>query len=130
LKAALFSVFKTFTDNAKKSSNPINIVEEIKILLSNWRGLFSRFVPNEKVQLQAIAVIEEICIEIPDLTDAFHVIIMIMNSELNAIGDEILKNWAEAEESVYSTSEEDKVIPEEFHKKFVEKMKKYIEQEI
>ena len=104
-------------------------VQPMDELIVKWKGLFTRFVVNEDIELQLISVLEDICIELPEIGESFHVIVQILNKEENLIvKDDSIKSWAVLDESKYKTSEEEIIIPNEYHRKFVEKMRKYIEQ--
>jgi hypothetical protein len=97
--------------------------------LESWKGLYSRFVPNEGEQLNFISVLEDICNENPKAIEFFHVIIQLLNSEkFSVLDDEVLKDWGCSKLSEFPTSEGDKTISEEYHKLFVDKMKKFLDQ--
>ncbi len=94
----------------------------------NWKRIFPRFVTNETEQINFLAVLEDTCIHIPEFIDVFHVIVQYLNSDdFNVIQDEVLKNWAESDNSSYPTYEDTIDISDEYHKLFVEKMKKYLD---
>ena len=98
-------------------------------MLNNWKGIFSRFVPNESEKLKFLSVLEDLCIENTPFIDVFHVIVQLLNSDdFSVLPDEIIKSWATDPTSSYPSSEEDKVIPDEYHKLFVEKMRKFLDQ--
>lgn len=101
----------------------------IKELLLNWKPLFTRFVPNEEEELDFIAVLEDLCIHHFQFNEVFHVVLQLLNSEdINAICDDSIKKWSVLEKSKFSTSEGNKIIPQEHHLLFLDKMKKFIEQ--
>ncbi len=96
--------------------------------LKNWNPLFQRIVPSDKEKLELIAVIEDLCIENEKLKDAFHIIIQYLNSELKVIDDQNLISWSQANGSSYILMEGYYEIEQNSHKKFVEKLSKYISQ--
>lgn len=131
LKATLSIIFKDFENKSLVNASRFekahigNLIQ----LLRNWKGLFSRFVTNENQQLEFIAVLEDLCLESSKFIDVFHIIIQYLNSdEFNVINDVILKKWSKIEESTYPKSNEVRVVPQEYHKLFLEKMKKFLEQ--
>jgi hypothetical protein len=130
IKACLEVIFEDFvkkTNISKLSKNHLSLLSET---LVNWKGLFPKFVTNETDQQNLIAVIEDLCIQFPQLADGFHLIIQYLNSDkIDALSDGVLKRWYEDEVSQYPTSEEGmKEISESAHQDFREKMKKYIDQ--
>ena len=97
--------------------------------LEKWKGLYTRFVPNLAEQLNFIVVLESICIEQPKAIEFFHVIIQLLNSDkFSVLEDDVIKSWGAAKTSEFPTSEGEKVISEDYHKLFVDKMKKFLEQ--
>jgi len=106
-----------------------NHVGMLSNCLEKWRGLYTRFVPNLAEQLHFIVVLESICIEQPKAIEFFHVIIQLLNSEkFSVLEDEIVKSWGANKTSEFPTSDGAKVISEDYHKLFVDKMKKFLEQ--
>jgi hypothetical protein len=97
--------------------------------LEKWKGLYTRFVPNSEEQQNFIAVLEDVCIENPKAIEFFHVVIQLLNSEkFSVLEDEVIKNWGNCKTSEYPTCEGEKSISEEYHKLFVDKMKKFLDQ--
>ena len=50
-------------------------LEKLTKLFKEWKPLFERFVPNENVELHLISVIDQLCIEIEEISWAFHIFI-------------------------------------------------------
>lgn len=123
-------IVKDFVNKHLVNSNfQKNHIPLLSNCLGNWKGLYSRFVPNSDEQLNFISVLEDICIENPKAIEFFHVIIQLLNSEkFSVLEDEVIKDWGSSKLSEYSTSEGDKTISEEYHKLFVDKMKKFLDQ--
>ena len=134
---------KTYAETIKACLKPIithfmkgesfthSHIEGIKNLFIEWMPLFKRLVPNEEVEVQLISVIEQLSLEINEISEAFHIIVQVLNvSDVNVIKDEAIKKWNENEVSEYPTSEGKITIPDYVHKGYLEKMKKYIEMNI
>lgn len=103
-------------------------IQNLLKTLENWAPLFQRIVPSEKEKLELIAVIEDLCIENEKLKDAFHIIMQYLNSELKVIDDQTLIDWSKNSSSSYVLLEGYHEIDSIAHKKFVEKLEKYISQ--
>lgn len=128
LKACLIPILTLFM---KQESFNHNHIEPLKNLLIDWKGLFTRMIPNPETQVNSISVLEEVCMEINEISEAFHIILQLLNSdELNVISDDAIKEWASNSESKYPTDGGDVYISQSFHTKFNEKMKKYINSNI
>ena len=93
--------------------------------------LFKRLVPNDEVEVQLISVFEKLCMDIPEISEAFHIIIQVLNGdELNVIKDQAIKEWNDLEVSEYPYSDGKVSIPSSIHKSNLDKMQKYIEMNI
>ena len=103
-------------------------VQSLLNILQIWDPLLQRLIPSEKEKLELIAVIEDLCIELEKLKDAFHIIIQYFNSELKVIDDKTLVNWSQSSRSSYVLMEGYHEIDPAQHKKYVEKLEKYINQ--
>jgi len=78
-------------------------------------------------QLNFLAVLEDICIENSQFIDVFHVLVQYLASEdFSVLSADSIRQWAKNEYSSYPKMDEIKFISEDFHKLFVEKMRKYI----
>jgi len=133
LIASISSLHPIFSDfNRRNLGNSDKIgrshVQSLLKTLENWNPLLQRIVPSEKEKLELIAVIEDLCIQIEKLKDAFHIIIQYLNSELKVIDDKNLIDWSHASVSGYVLMEGYHEIDFPQHKKFVEKLEKYINQ--
>ena len=81
--------------------------------------------------IDLISVIEKLCIDINEIKEAFHIIIQIMNSdEIDFISDEAIFKWRDNKESFYPTHESKVIIPENIHQENLQKMEKYIEEQL
>lgn len=132
-KASKSSLGPIFTDFVTKHLNNAEKIGRLHVqslmkTLENWGPLLSRITPGEKEKLELIAVIEELCIDNEKLKDAFHIIIQYLNSELKVIDDKNLIDWSTATGSSYVLMEGYYEIEETQHKKFVDKLEKYIKQ--
>ena len=125
MKICLSIMFTKFLKGEKFSKKHI---EKLTKLFKEWKPLFERFVPNENVELHLISVIEQLCIEIEEISSAFPIIIQILNSEeCNAIGDEAILKWNKNSESYYEELEGIVYIPKNVNENNKKKMAKYIE---
>jgi len=126
----LSPIFNDFIDRYLCSSEKIgrSHIQYLLKTLENWDPFFQRIVPSEKEKLQLIAVIEDLCIEHDKLRDAFHIIIQYLNSELKVIDDKTLISWSTIPVSSYVLMEGYNEIEASQHKKFVEKLEKFINQ--
>lgn len=123
-------IFKDFSDKIiKNESFGRHHIADLEALFRKWKGIFTRFVPNENEQLLFISVLEDLCIENPKFIDVFHVIVQILNKdEFSVLSDDVIERWADRDTSEYPTVDGGKEIPAEYHKSFKEKMKKFLEQ--
>jgi hypothetical protein len=131
MKASLLVIFREFSDKNLQGSKKFEKthINNLIQMLKDWKGLFNRFIPNEEEQINFIAVLETLCIEQPEFADVFHIIIQYLNSEEFAvINDSVIKRWSSLTESQYPTSENIVEVPNDSHRLFVDKMKKFIEQ--
>ncbi len=121
-------MFKYFSDKVLEGSSFQKVhIPKLEKLLHDWKRLFPRFVPDITEQLNLLSVLEEVCIENSLFIEVFHVIVQYLNSdEFSVLSDSVIQEWIQNENSSYPKMDEIKYIPEEFHKQFVEKMKKYI----
>ncbi len=128
-KACFSAIFDDFLRNKLNNENfSKNNLHLLKSLLTYWQGIFTRFVPNENEQLYFISVIEDLCIENPKLIDVFHIMIQYLNSEeFSVLSDDVILKWSELEKSEYPTSEGFKTIPEDYHRSFKDKMKRFLD---
>ena len=125
MKICLSIIISKFLNGEKFSKNHI---KKITKLFKDWKPLFNRFVPNKDVELHLISVIEQLCIEIPEIASAFHILIQILNNdECDVIGDEAIISWNENNESFYTELGGTVYIPLEKNKENKKKMAKYIE---
>ena len=125
MKVCLFVLITKFLKGEKFSKRHI---KEMTKLFKEWKPLFERFVPNESEELQLISVIEQLCIEIEEISSAFHILIQILNSEeCNAIGDEAILKWNRSSESYYEELEGKVYIPKNVNEANKKKLQKYIE---
>ncbi len=125
----LSTIFKDFKDkNLNNCSFQRTHIPLLENCLVNWKRIFPRFVPDEAEQVNLLAVLEDVCIQIPEFIDVFHVLVQFLNSDdFNVLSDEVIKEWAESDDSSYPKMDEIINIPDEYHKLFVEKMKKYLD---
>ena len=101
-------------------------LEKLTKLFKEWKPLFERFVPNENVELHLISVIEQLCIEIEEISSAFHIFIQILNSdECNAIGNEAILKWNKSSESFYEELEGIVYVPKNVNENNKKKLAKY-----
>lgn len=128
--SALHPIFSDFIDRNLANSEKIgrSHLQSLLKLLQNWDPFLQRIVPSEKEKLELIAVIEDLCSELEKLRDAFHIIIQYLNSELKVIDEKTLIDWSQASGSSYVLMEGYHEIDPSQHKKFVEKLEKYISQ--
>ena len=128
IKTCLTPIFIHFLNGENFNHNHIKKLEE---LLLNWKNLFKRFVSTENDMIDLISVIEKLCIDINEIKEAFHIIIQIMNSdEIDFISDEAIFKWRDNKESFYPTHESKVIIPENIHQENLQKMEKYIEEQL
>lgn len=129
IKVCLSTIFQDFKDkNLKNGSFQRSHIPLLESCLVNWRRIFPRFVPDETEQVNLLAVLEDVCIQIPEFIDVFHVLVQFLNSDdFNVLSDEVIKEWAGSDDSSYPKMDEIINIPDEYHKLFVEKMKKYLD---
>jgi hypothetical protein len=102
-------------------------IPKIIKLFKEWKNLFKRFVTNEDVELHLISVIEQLCIEIEEINSAFHILIQVLNSQCEVIGDDAVLKWYKSNESYYAELEGKVFIPPDVNKENKNKLKKYIE---
>ena len=134
---------KTYSETIKACLSPIlthfmkgesfnhTHIEKIKDVFITWMPLFKRLVPNDEVEVQLISVFEKLCMDIPEISEAFHIIIQVLNGdELNVIKDQAIKEWNDLEVSEYPYSDGKVSIPSSIHKSNLDKMQKYIEMNI
>jgi hypothetical protein len=128
IKVCLSTLFKDFSEKILNGSSFQRIhIPKLENLLQDWKRLFPRFVPDETEQLNLLAVLEEVCIENSLFIDVFHVIVQYLNSDdFSVLSDSVIKEWAQNENSSYPKMDEVIYISDDFHRQFVEKMKKYI----
>ena len=124
MKNCLSIIITKFLNGEKFNKNHI---KKIIKLFNDWKNLFKRFVTNKDVELHLISVIEQLCIEIEEINSAFHVLIQVLNSQCEVIGDEAVLNWYKSNESYYAEVEGKVYIPQDVNEANKEKMKKYIE---
>ena len=125
MKICLFIIITKFLKGEKFSKNHIKTTTK---LFKDWKSLFKRFVPNKEVELHLISVIEQLCIEIPEITSAFHILVQILNSEeCDVIGDDAIIKWNGNNESFYIELGGTVYIPKEKNEENKKKMAKYIE---
>ena len=124
MKDCLSIIITKFLNGEK--FNKSHIPKIIK-LFKDWKNLFKRFVTNEDVELHLISVIEQLCIEIEEINSAFHVLIQVLNSQCEVIGDDAVLKWYKSNESYYAELEGKVFIPPEVNKENKNKLKKYIE---
>ena len=128
IKTCLNPIFNHFLNGENFNHTHIKKLQE---LLNNWKNLFKRFVSTENDMIDLICVIEKLCIDISEIKEAFHIIIQIMNSEdCDFISDDAIFKWRDNKESSYPTSESKVVIPDNIHQENLQKMKKYIEEQL
>ena len=126
IKTCLIPIINDFLKGENFNHNHI---EKLKEILFNWKMLFNRFVSTEEDMINLISIIEKLCIDINEIKEAFHIFIQIMNSEeVNIISDNSILKWRDKKESSFPTSDGMVIIPDDIHKKNLDKMKKYIEQ--
>ncbi len=124
--ATIFQDFKEKT--LKNGSFQRSHIPLLETVLLNWKRIFPRFVPDESEQHNFLAVLEDVCVQIPEFIDVFHVIVQYLNSDdFSVLSDDVIREWAESEDSSYPKSDEIINISDEFHKLFREKMKKYLD---
>ena len=125
LKICLSYILKQYL-NGKKFVGNKKTAKELINLFNDWKPLFKKFVIDDNIELKLVSVLEQICIEIKEMTSAFHIIIKILNGQCHLIKDETLINWNEKLESSFETNEETIIIPEDINKKNKKDMKDYI----
>ena len=124
MKNCLSIIITKFLNGEKFNKSHI---KKIIQLFKDWKNLFKRFVTNKDVELHLISVIEQLCIEIEEINSAFHVLIQVLNSQCEVIGDEAILNWYKSNESYYAEVEGKVYIPQDVNEANKKKMKKYIE---
>lgn len=125
LKICLSIIINDFMNDEMFNHNHITPLTQ---LFKKWEGLFQKMIPNPNAELQFISVLEKLCMDIPEITDAFHIILQILNSdELNIIKNDAIKQWYNNNESFYTTSVSSVNIPDDIHKNNLDKMKLYID---
>ena len=125
MKICLSIIITKFLNGEKFSKNHIKTITK---LFKDWKPLFKRFVPNKDVELHLISVIEQLCIEIPEISSAFHILIQILNSEdCDVIGDDAIISWNGNSESFYTELSGTVYIPLEKNEENKKKMAKFIE---
>ena len=130
-KSSLDPIFADFTERYLSNCEKIGRanIQNLMNTLQSWAPLFQRLVPSEKEKLELIAVIENLCLLHVKLSEAFHVIIQYLNSELKIFDKDILVKWSKLDQSNYNLMEEGCInVDTVHHKKFVEKLVKYINQ--
>jgi hypothetical protein len=74
-------------------------------------------------------VLEEIAVENPKVIEFFNIIIQLLNSEdFSVLEDHILKKWSNVDKSKYPTSDGEREVGKQYHEKFVEKLRKFLDQ--
>jgi translation initiation factor eIF-2B subunit epsilon len=124
MKQCLSIIITKFLNGEK--FNKSHIPKIIK-LFKDWKNLFKRFVTNEEVELHLISVIEQLCIEIEEINSAFHILIQVLNSQCEVIGDDAVLKWYKSNESYYAELEGKVFIPPDVNQENKNKLKKYIE---
>ena len=125
IKICLSIIITKFLDGEKFQKKHI---EPMTKLLADWKPLFNRLVPNFNVQYHLISVIEQLCIEIDEISSAFHIIVQILaGDQCKVIADDAIMKWYKSKESYYDTKEEKVSILNYTHEKNKKKMKKFIE---
>ena len=86
LKLCLETLISKFLNGINFTSKD---VPKLTKLFIDWKALFKRFVTSKEVELHLISVIEQLCIDVKEISSAFHIIIQILNSEdCDIISDE------------------------------------------
>ena len=124
MKHCLSIIITKFLNGEK--FNKSHIPKIIK-LFKEWKNLFKRFVTNEDVELHLISVIEQLCIETEEINSAFHILIQVLNSQCEFIGDDAVLKWYKSNESYYAELEGKVFIPPDVNQENKNKLKKYIE---
>ena len=125
LKICLSTIISKFLNGEKFHKKHI---AKITKLFQDWKPLLNRLIPNKDVELHLISVIEQLCIEIPEINSAFHILIQVLNSdECDVIGNKAILEWYKSNESYYAELEGNVYISQDINKIHKEKMKKYIE---
>ena len=125
LKICLSVILKKFLDGNKFVKNK-HSYEELTKLFNKWKPLFEKFVPDENIELNLISVLEQICIEIPELNSNFYILAQILNNKCNILKDKTIINWFENEEGNFETSQGLIIIPKDINQKNKKKMEKYV----
>lgn len=125
LKICLSIIIKKFLNGEKFGKKHIPLITK---LFKDWKELFTKFIIDKDIELHLISVIEQLCIEIDEISSAFHILIQILNSdECDIIGNEAILKWNKNEESFYIEFEGKVYISKEVNENNKNKMKKYIE---
>jgi hypothetical protein len=108
------------------------MVNNLTELFNDWKNLLEKVIPDQKQQIQFIAVLEDLLIEEHvELSNYFSVMLQILNShDFELLSDEAIIEWYKAEESGFSYSDGFKIIEPNKHKQFVERVKPYIETQL
>ena len=126
LKISLAHILNQFLNGKKFVGNKQNAKELIK-LFNNWKPLFDKFVPDDNIELKLISVLEQICIEIKEINNSFHILLKILNGQCHLIKDKTLINWNDNEESCFETNEGTIEIDKDVNKKNKKDMEDYID---
>ena len=125
IKLCLSIIIKKFLNGEKFSKKHI---AKITKLFKDWKELFTTFIIDKDCELHLISVIEQLCIEIDEISSAFHILIQVLNSdECDIIGNEAILKWNKSNESYYTEFEGKVYISKEINENNKNKMKKYIE---
>ena len=125
LKITLSVLLKKFLNGKKFTKNKVG---ELSNLLKDWKQLFDKFVLDKTIELNLMSVLEQLCIEIPEINSAFHILVQILNGEdCNVIENQTIFNWNDNDESYFETSEGKVEIPKNINKSNKKKMEKYID---
>ena len=125
LKISLTHILNLFLNGKKFVGNKQNAKELIK-LFNNWKPLFDKFVPDDNIELKLISVLEQICIEVKEINNSFHILLKILNGQCHLIKDKTLINWNDSEESSFETNEGVVEIDKDVNKKNKKDMEDYI----